>query len=90
MLDYRKRVVTRWSQHTLVLMESNVKESVILKLAEMGIVELAHGYNPSVVTPHYRSFPGWLQKTLGGLGIRRFPTHHPLRKTSTSFSRFSH
>ena len=33
----RKRVVTRRSQPTLIYTDSNVKESTIIKLSEMGI-----------------------------------------------------
>ena len=49
---FRKRVVARMSKPKVVPMDINFKESVTLKLTDMGIVELTHGYNPSVVTFH--------------------------------------
>ena len=40
------------SQPNAVLIGINVNESAILKLTEMGIAELKHGYNPAVATSH--------------------------------------
>ena len=84
----RKRVLTRRSQPNVVLMDSNVKESVILKLTEMGIVELTHGYNPSVVTFICGVFRFGGQRPWAGwepVGSQPTP---PVRTTSMSFSRY--